>query len=156
MEDQEPDPSSYHQRNVLISALALTAICTQLVTVMSVQPQAGFVENSGNENLKEKAKWNDTEITKLVEYLWEHRAEGGDGGTFKAPTFNAAARYIAEYRTSGPVKTVKNLQTKWTNVSCQTSTSIHHCFYSSYYNIAQVRVSIYHHIPRHNIWNSLG
>ena len=57
MEEQEPDPSSYCQYNVLISALALTAIYTQLVTIMSVQP--GFVE-------KEKARWNDTEITKLV------------------------------------------------------------------------------------------
>jgi len=116
MEDQEPDLSSYHQRNLLISALALTSICTQLVTIMSVQPQA----TTGG---SEKARWNETETTKLVEYLWEHRAEGGDGGTFKTPTFNAAAQHIAEYRTSGPIKTAKNLQTKWSTVSFSHSTN---------------------------------
>ena len=115
MDEPEPEPSTYHQRNILISALALTAICTQLATVMSVQP--GFAE-------KEKARWNDTETTKLVEYLWEHRAEGGDGGTFKTTTFRAAAEHIAEYRTSGPPKTVKNLQTKWSSVSCSSSGSL--------------------------------
>ena len=56
MEEQEPDPFSYHQCNILISALALTAICTQLATVMSVQP--ALVE-------KEKARWNNEETTKL-------------------------------------------------------------------------------------------
>jgi hypothetical protein len=147
MEEQEPDPSSYHQRNVLISALALTAICTQLVTVMSVQPASGsgFIE-------KEKARWNDDETAKLVEYLWEHRAEGGDGGTFKNPTFHAAAQYIAEYRTSGPIKTVKNLQTKWSAVSCSRSTT----GITNIITIAQIHLSSYHHIPRHDIWNPLG
>jgi hypothetical protein len=102
---EEPDPSSYHQRNILISALALTAICTQLATLMSVQPGfTGAIENTANLNEKEKARWNEIETTKLVEYLWAHRAEGGDGGTFKATTFHAAAQYIAEFRTSGAVK----------------------------------------------------
>jgi hypothetical protein len=119
----EPDPFSYHRRNILISALALTAVCTQLVTVMSVQqPQAA---TSSVE--KEKARWNDTETAKLVEYLWEHRAERGDGGTFKTPTFHAAAQYIADYRTSGPIKTEKNLQTKWSAVSCSRSITSNHC-----------------------------
>lgn len=111
MEEQEPDPSSYHQRNILISALALTAICTQLVTVMSVQPAAARAQKP------EKAKWNEVETTKLVEYLLEHRAEGGEAGTFKTSTFNAAAQHIAQDRSSGPVKTAKNLQTKWSAVS---------------------------------------
>jgi hypothetical protein len=117
MDEQEPDPSSYRQRKVLISALSLTAICAQLVTVMSTQP--GLVE-------KEKVKWNEVETSKFVEYLCEHRAEGGDGG-FKTTTFRAAADYIAEYRTSGPSKTVKNLQTKWTAVSWQSLPSSQQC-----------------------------
>lgn len=154
---EEPDPSSYHQRNILISALALTAICTQLATLMSVQPASGFIENTQAANLNEKEKascrWNDIETTKLVEYLWEHRAEGGDGGTFKAPTFRAAAQYISEYRTSGPVKSDKNLQSKWNTVSHASSLSRYHLLT---YHIAQVHISIYHHIPRYYIWNPLG
>ena len=128
MEDQEPDPASHHQRSVLISALALTAICTQLTTIMSVQhATSGSVEEKAK-----VARWNDTEITKLVEYLWEHRAEGGDGGTFKPPTFNAAARHIAEYRTSGAVKTAKHLKTKWSSVSCSCSDSFIKLFLISF------------------------
>ena len=34
------------------------------------------------------ANWNEEETLALVDYLWEHRAEAGDGGTFKDTTFN--------------------------------------------------------------------
>jgi hypothetical protein len=109
MEEPDPDPSFYHRRKILTTALALTALCTQLTTIMALP--SVYVK-------KEKAKWNDQETAELVQYLWEHRAEGGDGSTFKASTIKAAAEHIAPYRTSGPVKTTKNLQTKWTAVSC--------------------------------------
>jgi hypothetical protein len=122
MEEQEPDSLSYHQRKILISALALTAICTQLTTIMSAAV-------TGNELTDEKARchWNDTETTHLVDYLWQHRAQAGDGGNFKTATFHAAAQHIAEFRTLGPVKTVKHLQSKWSTVSCSRSIMINQC-----------------------------
>lgn len=64
-----------------------------------------------------KANWNDAETLALVNYLWEHRAEAGDGGTFKDATFNAAAAHIAREWTTGAVKTAKRCKTKWAGVS---------------------------------------
>jgi hypothetical protein len=113
MEEPEPDPFFYHQRKVLITAIALTALCTQLTTIMAL-PSASVEKEP-------KAKWNDTETTELVQYLWEHRAQGGDGGTFKPATFKAAAEHIAPYHTLGPVKTTKSVQIKWNGVSCSLS-----------------------------------
>ena len=54
-----------------------------------------------------KANWNDAETLALVDYLWEHKAEAGDGGTFKDTTFNAAADYIAKDWTTGATKNGK-------------------------------------------------
>ena len=64
-----------------------------------------------------KATWNDAETLALVNFLWEHRAEAGDGGSFKDTMFNAAANYIAKDWTSGAVKTSKRCKTKWAGVS---------------------------------------
>ena len=36
-----------------------------------------------------KANWNDSETAAFIEYLWENRSEGGDGGTFKDVTMRA-------------------------------------------------------------------
>ena len=57
------------------------------------------------------------ETTAFVEYLWEHRAEGGDGGSFKDVTFRGASTHIANLLTAGPVKTPKCCKTKWASVS---------------------------------------
>ena len=64
--------------------------------------------------------WNDVEMTRLVEYLWEHRSEAGDGGSFKATTWNAAATYLAPYQTAGPVKSGKQVKGKYMGVSIMT------------------------------------
>lgn len=65
-----------------------------------------------------KANWNNnTETLALVDFLWEHRSEAGDGGTFKDTMFNAAADHIAKYWTTGPTKTAKRCKTKWAGVS---------------------------------------
>ena len=49
-------------------ALAVTVIYTQLIVLLmaSSVPQ-------------EKAIWNEAETAALIEYLWEHKAEGSDG-----------------------------------------------------------------------------
>jgi len=103
----EPDPDLYRQRRLLIAALALTALCTQLLAIMALPA----------EKEKERADWNETETAQLVDYLWEHRAEAGDGGAFKAQTVNAAVKHIAPYLTAGPVKNAKSVKTKIKGVS---------------------------------------
>jgi len=82
---EEPDPFFYQQQKLLTAAIALTALCTQVTTIMALLMD------------KERATWNKTKTKQFLQYLLDHQAEGGDGGNFKAPTFNAAARHIASY-----------------------------------------------------------
>jgi hypothetical protein len=99
------DKSLLARRQLLTSVLAVTAVSTQFLTL--------FMASMA----QDKAKWNDAEITALVEYLWEHRAECGDGGSFKDPAYNAAADKIAPEWSAGPVKTGKHCKRKWGAVS---------------------------------------
>jgi hypothetical protein len=64
-----------------------------------------------------KANWNDAETLALVNFLWKHRAEAGDGGTFKNTTFNAAAADIAKLWSTGAAKNGARCKTKWAGVS---------------------------------------
>ena len=62
-----------------------------------------------------KAHWSDQEMTQLIQYLHEHRSEGGDGGNFKNLTLNAAAWHLASLCTpdaSGDPKTAKQVKNK--------------------------------------------
>ena len=49
----------------------------------------------------------------LVECLWEHKSEEGDGDSFKDVTMRAAAEYIADKHTTGPIRVLKYCKTKW-------------------------------------------
>ena len=42
----------------------------------------------------EKANWNKAELAAMMDYLYNHRSEAGDGGSFKPVTFNAVALHI--------------------------------------------------------------
>lgn len=64
-----------------------------------------------------KAQWNNIEIAKLVDYLYEHCAQGGDTGNFRDTVYNSAAEYIWPFHTMGPIKTGKMVKNKWTWVS---------------------------------------
>ncbi|KAF9237859.1 hypothetical protein BU15DRAFT_34672, partial [Melanogaster broomeanus] len=60
------------------------------------------------------AKWTPVEVTALVNYLHEHRAECGEAGNFKEITYNAAATAVGHlYNGGGGVKTGKMVATKW-------------------------------------------
>ena len=66
---------------------------------------------------QEKVNWNEAETATFIEYLWEHRSEGGDRGSFKDVTMRAATEHIADKHTAGPVKPLKHCKTKWSAVS---------------------------------------
>lgn len=95
----------FQQRQLLVSALAFTSLGAELTTIMAL------ASNSL------KASWNDEETSGLVDFLWEHKAEAGEGGNFKDATFNTAAQHIAPFWRSGSVKTAKHCKTKWQSVS---------------------------------------
>jgi hypothetical protein len=105
MDDMEGYRSLFERRKLLNSAVSLASIGAQFVTSL-------FMASS-----QEKASWNDEETKALVDYLWERRAECGDGGTFKATVFNAIPNQIANLLTSGPTKTATHCRTKYTGVS---------------------------------------
>jgi hypothetical protein len=99
-------PQFRHRQHLVNTALSLAVVYTQfIVLLMATSAQ------------QEKANWNDAETAGLVEYLWEHRSEGGDGGTFKDVTMRAAAEYIADKHTIGPIKLLKHCKTKYSSVS---------------------------------------
>ena len=62
---------------------------------------------------KEKANWNDAETKAFPAYLYEHKSEIGDSGTFKAKTYNAAVVHIRDLLTQDPVKDGKMCKFKW-------------------------------------------
>ena len=108
----EPDPIPHLQHKLLNAALALIVIYAQLTTI--------FVMSSETpESNKSNANWNIDETNELVQYLWDHRAEAGDGGNFKSQTLTAAMQHITPYHSQGPVKDVKHVKRKWTAVSDQ-------------------------------------
>ena len=65
-----------------------------------------------------RAMWTEVEVDALVNYMFDHRAEAGDGGNFKASTYTAAAAHIAQFTTPPHTKSVKSLQGKWQSVGC--------------------------------------
>ena len=105
----EVDPVyNHHCKKILVAGLAVTAVCTQLATIMAMETDK--VE-------KETAHWNEKEMQEFVRFLVDHKAEGGDTGGFKNRTMKAAAEHIAPHRDAGVVKEAKHMQTKWNSVS---------------------------------------
>jgi hypothetical protein len=64
---------------------------------------------------KAHASWTDTDITRLITFLYDHRAEGTDGG-FKKSTYVAAAEDLAPYRNKGGEKNWETCKRQWTKV----------------------------------------
>jgi hypothetical protein len=142
--DNEPDPSLHHRRKLLLVAIALTTLYTQLATIMSL-PAQNPVEG--------KAYWTEEDTTRLVQYLWEHRSECGDGGNFKNATLNAAAEHLEPHTTVGARKTAKHLRSKWQTVGTANNSSLVVAYTSI---AAQSHLSSYCHLQRHHVWDPLG
>lgn len=66
----------------------------------------------------ERAHWNVAETRALLEYLNDHKSEGGDGLNFKATTYRAAAAHInaLAIHTHGAIKTGDMCSRKWVGV----------------------------------------
>ena len=94
------------QQHILNCALAVVVVYTHLVILLMATSAP-----------TERADWNKVETIAFVEYHWEHKAEGGDGGGFKDVTFRGASMHIANLLTAGPVKTPKHCKMKWASVS---------------------------------------
>ena len=64
-----------------------------------------------------RAHWADQDVRELVDFLLQHRAESGDGASFKKSTWQAAAQALGKKPPAkGVVKTAGACQSKWTKV----------------------------------------
>ncbi|KIK12617.1 hypothetical protein PISMIDRAFT_46886, partial [Pisolithus microcarpus 441] len=59
------------------------------------------------------ADWTPEEVTALVRYLHEHRAERGDTGNFRQSTYANVAEHLRPLHVSGKIKDHKNVSIKW-------------------------------------------
>jgi hypothetical protein len=108
MYDMEAYHSLFEQRRRIVSAVALTALGAQFVISLLMATTTSLHQ--------EKASWNDAETQALVNYLWEHRAECGDGGSFKDTVYTPIPEQIAHLRSSGPAKNARQCKTKYNGV----------------------------------------
>jgi hypothetical protein len=60
------------------------------------------------------AHWTTSDEAALIDFLVEHKAEAGDGFTFKGPIWKAAAVHIVAYNVRGNPKTDHVCKNKWT------------------------------------------
>ena len=69
---------------------------------------------------KEHVHWTDEEISALVDYLYDHRAEA-EGGSFKKQTYQGAVTYLKPFHKQGGPKDSTSIKEKFTKVSDKTS-----------------------------------
>jgi hypothetical protein len=105
------DEDDFRRKKIRLVSLALVGLCAEYLSCSMSQSQS-------QSQKKEKASWSTKEVTALVDYLYEHRFEAGDGGNFKSASFNSAAEAIVPYWESGPGKSGAQCRTKWMSVSC--------------------------------------
>jgi hypothetical protein len=103
----------HHRRRQWAGAIAIVALYTQYAIFLMALPEE-----------KEKAHWNELEVSALVDYFYQHRSQVGEWGNFRAKTYDAAAEHIASHLSQGPKKTGKMCKKKWASV-CSSSLVIH-------------------------------
>jgi hypothetical protein len=94
------------RRQLWAQTVVITTLCAQYATLL----MASATDNS-------KAQWDEDEIVALLDYLLDHKSAIGEAGSFKMPTFRAAADSISGLLVNGPPKMGKMCRTKWRTVS---------------------------------------
>lgn len=100
------DKAEAQQCQLWKAAILLNSVCTAYTSLLMATAQQE----------KGKVHWNDKETTAFLAYLYNHKSEIGDSGTFKAKTYNAVTVHIRDLLTQGPVNDGKMCKTKWTTV----------------------------------------
>jgi hypothetical protein len=99
-------------RQTVVLAASLVAVAAIQVTVL-----VALEDQEAQEAQAAKAVWSAEETTALIDYLYEHRPQAGNGGNFKTASFTAAAEAISPLLKYGPEKTGKICRRKWSSVS---------------------------------------
>jgi hypothetical protein len=81
----------------------------------SNSPPIGVADTSSTE----RCHWNPSDDAALISFLLDHKAEAGDGGSFKANIWNAAAVEMLKHTTKGGVKIASKCKAKYVAVRFQ-------------------------------------
>ncbi|PFH47521.1 hypothetical protein AMATHDRAFT_151912 [Amanita thiersii Skay4041] len=75
--------------------------------------------------MTEKAVWTDEEEGVLVQYLFDHKSEAGDGGNFTTSFWTVVAAHLHPHLVTSvrSIKTSAVCKSKWTNM-CKTCHTI--------------------------------
>ena len=82
------------------------------------------------------AYWTASEELTLIKFLVAHKAEAGDGGSFKATTFQKAAKHLAPLLECGAAKNVKSCGNKYCVVTHIFRLSMF-CLVPDYYEVSK-------------------
>ena len=97
-----------------IAALLQLLLIAQTISRMST---------SGSQRVK--AVWTETETETLIDFIHEHKSQGGGSGPFKTAMWSAAADHLSPLLKEGLPKTADICSQKWQSVHCCSTT--HHC-----------------------------
>jgi hypothetical protein len=82
-------------KKIFAGVITITALCAHYTTVIMAQPDIHAPpKEKARAKAKEQAHWNDDETTALINYLYDHCAEGDEGGNFKQSTYQGAVDAI--------------------------------------------------------------
>jgi hypothetical protein len=68
-----------------------------------------------------RCHWTDGDELALINFLLDHKAEAGDGGSFKPNIWNAAAVEMLKHTTKGGTKVAGKCKAKYVAVCTMTS-----------------------------------
>jgi hypothetical protein len=60
-----------------------------------------------------RCHWMDADELALINFLLDHKAESGDGGSFKSNIWNAAAAEMVKHTTKGGIKVAAKCKAKY-------------------------------------------
>jgi hypothetical protein len=63
-----------------------------------------------------RVEWTTQDEERLITYLTEHKAQGGDANSFKPAVWEGASRYVDGFRVKGAPKTAKSCKSKFAKV----------------------------------------
>jgi hypothetical protein len=99
------DQIQLYKTQIWSTVVAIVSLCAHYTTfLMATAPTKA-----------DKGYWVDAETDALIKYMYDHRAEAGDGN-FKASTFTGASIHLKKLAIAATPKTPKQLKYKWTAV----------------------------------------
>jgi hypothetical protein len=107
-----------------------TCTTRQLLTLPSMQTCSNSSQSEEEVidhsiGVSSRCEWTNEDAVELVDFLIKNKSEAGDSATFKATTWNVAAKHLEKTHTRGAPKTSSLCCTKWKKVCNDNHMHIH-------------------------------